>query len=389
MPTNKLVTQFNLASNTRLTTDIIPIVQTADLGTGTATYTPLSALNILYWSTLGNAGTTAGTNFIGTTDNTDFVIKANSVEGIRLKSGGHVGIGQPSPTVLLHVGSGPALSTELQTVSKNQNALTASTVVNQTSGNVAQSAFLVTSDSANIGLYANSTLFTPSGMQLALSSVLITYGGSFQIGTADSNPMRFYTNLVEAGRISPTGNWGIGQITPATLLHIGPGSISSNNELVSVTNNQNYNTYLSVNNTTTGIRSQAGYAIQSDSAAAIFISLSSSFTPSLPVQVAGQTTLQALTGLNITGGAGPTNIWSTPNVKRVTFDTNGNSIFNATGSALATTTQVGFVYLPNCAGTPTLPPTVLPTGATPVIIDTTGGKLWAYYGATWHFVALT
>ena len=39
------------------------------------------------WSLTGNAGTTAGTNFIGTTDNVDVVFKRNSIEGMRLQSG--------------------------------------------------------------------------------------------------------------------------------------------------------------------------------------------------------------------------------------------------------------------------------------------------------------
>ena len=40
------------------------------------------------WSLTGNAGTTAGTNFIGTTDNIDVVIKRQSVEGFRITTGG-------------------------------------------------------------------------------------------------------------------------------------------------------------------------------------------------------------------------------------------------------------------------------------------------------------
>lgn len=40
------------------------------------------------WLLLGNSGTTAGTNFLGTTDAQDVVIKANSTEGFRLYSGG-------------------------------------------------------------------------------------------------------------------------------------------------------------------------------------------------------------------------------------------------------------------------------------------------------------
>ncbi|MBC7915909.1 MAG: tail fiber domain-containing protein [Pyrinomonadaceae bacterium] len=45
------------------------------------------------WNLTGNAATTAGTNFLGTTDAIDFVIKTNNTERARFFSGGTVGIG--------------------------------------------------------------------------------------------------------------------------------------------------------------------------------------------------------------------------------------------------------------------------------------------------------
>ena len=36
------------------------------------------------WGLTGNAGTIAGTNFLGTTDNVDVVFKRNNVESMRL-----------------------------------------------------------------------------------------------------------------------------------------------------------------------------------------------------------------------------------------------------------------------------------------------------------------
>jgi trimeric autotransporter adhesin len=44
------------------------------------------------WSLLGNAGTVAGTNFIGTTDNVAFVAKTNNVEHFRITGAGAVNI---------------------------------------------------------------------------------------------------------------------------------------------------------------------------------------------------------------------------------------------------------------------------------------------------------
>ncbi len=71
-----------------------------------APYSSLSA----DWSLVGNAGTTAGTNFIGTTDATDFVTKTNNLERIRVTGGGLVGIGTNAPasdlTIFQSSGSG-------------------------------------------------------------------------------------------------------------------------------------------------------------------------------------------------------------------------------------------------------------------------------------------
>ena len=50
------------------------------------------------WSITGNTGTTAGTNFIGTTDTEDFVVKTNNSERIRVASNGKVGIAENNPT---------------------------------------------------------------------------------------------------------------------------------------------------------------------------------------------------------------------------------------------------------------------------------------------------
>jgi len=50
------------------------------------------------WSLTGNAGTTVGTNFIGTTDNVDFAVKTNNNERIRVANDGKVGIAENNPT---------------------------------------------------------------------------------------------------------------------------------------------------------------------------------------------------------------------------------------------------------------------------------------------------
>jgi hypothetical protein len=60
------------------------------------------------WSLTGNSGTTAGTNFTGTTDATDWVIKTNNTEQMRILSNGNVGIGTTGATQKLDVQGGNA-----------------------------------------------------------------------------------------------------------------------------------------------------------------------------------------------------------------------------------------------------------------------------------------
>ncbi|MES2798699.1 MAG: shufflon system plasmid conjugative transfer pilus tip adhesin PilV [Bacteroidota bacterium] len=59
-----------------------------------------------YWSLLGNAGTAAATNFIGTTDAIDFVTRTNNTEKMRVTSAGNVGIGTATPAYRLDLANG-------------------------------------------------------------------------------------------------------------------------------------------------------------------------------------------------------------------------------------------------------------------------------------------
>ena len=82
-------------SGNNLTTTVNGVAATAlDLS-------PIVAAN--GWSKTGNSGTTAGTNFVGTTDAIDFVTKTNNTEKMRVTSSGNVGIGTNAPGSALDV----------------------------------------------------------------------------------------------------------------------------------------------------------------------------------------------------------------------------------------------------------------------------------------------
>ncbi|MFD0963544.1 tail fiber domain-containing protein [Pseudofulvibacter geojedonensis] len=50
------------------------------------------------WTLLGNTGTNANVNFIGTRDANDFIARTNNVERMRITSAGRIGIGENNPT---------------------------------------------------------------------------------------------------------------------------------------------------------------------------------------------------------------------------------------------------------------------------------------------------
>lgn len=100
---------------------------------------------------------------------------------------------------------------------------------------------------------------------------------------------------------------------------------------------------------------------------------------SLVFNQGGYSQMQASAGLGIFGINGST---------RLAFiGTAGVSA--GTGNALATNATGPFMYVPQMPGTPTGTPSTTDMGTTvPIVIDTSGSKLWAYIGGTWKSVTL-
>ncbi|MGI4750165.1 MAG: tail fiber domain-containing protein [Janthinobacterium lividum] len=143
------------------------------------------------WLATGNTGTTAGTNFIGTTDAKDFVVKTNNTEITRFTSGGNVGIGTTTPSTKLHV--------------FGANPLTLSGVVTGTN-TTADSLLTITS-----GLVRKLPLstFAPTGSWSTTGNAGTTYATNF-LGTTDNNGLHFRTNSIQRAVIDSLGNMGVG-----------------------------------------------------------------------------------------------------------------------------------------------------------------------------------
>jgi hypothetical protein len=71
--------------------------------TGLASWQTAATGALAGWWLVGNAGTVATTNFLGTTDNVDLVLRTNGTEKMRVQSAGNVGIGIAAPGARLDV----------------------------------------------------------------------------------------------------------------------------------------------------------------------------------------------------------------------------------------------------------------------------------------------
>jgi trimeric autotransporter adhesin len=79
---------------------------------GVASWQTLGASSVSAWGLTGNAGTSASTNYMGTSDNNDVVFKSNNTEAFRIKTSQRVGIGTTSPNQKLDVNGHINISTD-------------------------------------------------------------------------------------------------------------------------------------------------------------------------------------------------------------------------------------------------------------------------------------
>jgi len=175
------------------------------------------------WSLLGNTGTHAETNFVGTTDVNDFVIKTNNIEKVRVSSTGNVSIG-------MNMGIGNLYPLEIR--------------VPETSGSQMNLKLtnLTLATGSGVGI-----LFAPDDAAIAKMGIFVERRGPWGVSTMHflSRTSSDYasadiSNSVMA--ITQDGNVGIGTTSPTTRLDV--------NGVVKATggNSTNWNTAFSWGN---------------------------------------------------------------------------------------------------------------------------------------------
>ncbi len=161
------------------------------------------------WALTGNAGTAPATNFLGTTDAQDFVVRTNNTERIRVLSGGNVGIGTTTPAAQLHTTG----TVRFANYPSGANGAIVRTNVN---GDLSITNF---SGNATDVLLGNGTFGpAPAGAAGWLLTGNTLAGTEF-IGSVNGQPFIIRTQNVERMRILANGNIGIGNPAPLCYLY--------------------------------------------------------------------------------------------------------------------------------------------------------------------------
>ena len=187
------------------------------------------------WTTLGNSGTVAATNFVGTTDAIDFVTRTNNTEKTRVTSAGNMGIGTAVPAAKLDIAAATTTNTNIVNATGSINDYLQFNIQNTSTGIQAQSGYNATADNGTattgfvwLGIN-NSTFNFPTAYNIGLANDVsyIASGQDMYIANANNTKSIIFSTgraatpfFNERMRLTNAGNLGIGSTSPSNRLHI-------------------------------------------------------------------------------------------------------------------------------------------------------------------------
>jgi hypothetical protein len=210
---------------TGLVTDSMVTINNGVLGKSD----PQTYISSYAWSLLGNNGTTAGTNFIGTTDAQSLVFKTNNTEAMRMLTSGNIGINTTTPQYKLDINANTGSTGNPLRLLGLQAGSTSDSII-----------------SSNGGILRRLSIaqILGAGSWLTTGNSGTTAGTNF-IGTTDAVDFVFKTNNAEEMRITSAGNVGVGTSAPNTVLDMNGGlairpsstiNLTADNQVVTVGN---------------------------------------------------------------------------------------------------------------------------------------------------------
>ncbi|WP_300565806.1 hypothetical protein [Flavobacterium sp.] len=223
------------------------------------------------WKLTGNAGTVAGTNFVGTTDAIDYVTKTNNTEKTRVTSAGNFGIGTSTPQGILDVTS----TTDGLLIPRIALAATnVATVVTPTTSEIVYNTFTSALGPNQVvpGFYYwNGTTWilmaTGVNTDWKLTGNAGTVAGTNFVGTTDAIDYVTKTNNTEKTRVTSAGNFGIGTAAPTAKLDVA-ASTTVVNSIVNASGSINDYLQYNIQNTSTGVQAKSGFCAFADNGSA-------------------------------------------------------------------------------------------------------------------------
>ncbi len=169
------------------------------------------------WGLTGNSGTTAGTNFLGTTDSQDLVFKTNNTEYVRIADNGFIGIGTNAPGKLVHIIGDNSTPEDFVIEDNGGTYAYLHTCLRNTTGGGAM-AYTFSKQGGNSHF---------SGLEFSVyTDALTLYNNALSNGSSGTpdGVIRFVTRnasgSAERVRIDNDGQVGIGTTTPTAKLHV-------------------------------------------------------------------------------------------------------------------------------------------------------------------------